>query len=162
VLILPEWKVPLPGGRATSQNDIWVLGKSAAGLISITVEGKVNEPFDSSLGEWTRNASNGKKARLDYLTKTLGVRSPIPDTIRYQLLHRTASAIIEAERFGATHAVMLVHSFSKPNLWFEDFAAFCSLFGLQAEVDRLASTAAGNGLPLHLAWVHGDERFLQR
>ena len=28
-------------------------------------------------------------------------------TIRYQLLHRTASAIIEARRFGGTHAVML-------------------------------------------------------
>ena len=30
--------------------------------------------------------------------------------IRYQLLHRTASAVIEARRFGAHNAVMLVHS----------------------------------------------------
>ena len=40
---------------------------------------------------------------------------------KYQLLHRTASAIIEAERFNANHALMLVHSFSLANEWYGDF-----------------------------------------
>jgi len=51
LLIFPEWKVPLPGGSSASQNDIWLLAKSAAGLISIAVEGKVKEPFGPTLGE---------------------------------------------------------------------------------------------------------------
>jgi hypothetical protein len=57
---------------------------------------------------------------------------------------------------------MLVHSFSPSNLWFDDFARFCAMFGLTAGVDRLVTTTAGNGITLHLAWVHGDERYLER
>lgn len=161
LLIFPEWKVSLPGGSRPSQNDIWVLAKTHTDLISITVEGKVEEPFDKTLGEWKADASGGKETRLTHLAEVLGISQPIPDTVRYQLLHRTASALIEAERFGARHAVMLVHSFSPQNQWFGDFAAFASLFGLRkVEVDRLVTTSAGNGMPLHLGWVHGDERYL--
>jgi hypothetical protein len=63
--------------------------------------------------------------------------TPIRDSVRYQLLHRTASAVIEAERFGARHAVMLVHSFTEENLWFDDFAEFASVFRLKAEIVEL-------------------------
>ena len=41
LLIFPEWKVSLPGGSRPSQNDVWVLARSGAGLVSMTVEGKV-------------------------------------------------------------------------------------------------------------------------
>lgn len=160
LLIFPEWKVSLPGGSRPSQNDVWVLARNNGTLVSIAVEGKVEEPFDKTLGEWKTDASPGKDTRLNHLTEVLGLTAPIPDWVRYQLLHRTASAVIEAERFGARHAVMLVHSFSKENLWFNDFAAFASVFGAKAEIDKLASTTARNRLPLHLGWVHGDERYL--
>lgn len=160
LLIFPEWKVPLPGGSRPSQNDIWVLAKSNGALVSIAVEGKVDEPFDKTVEEWKADASAGKDTRLDHLTKVLGLTAPVPESIRYQLLHRTASAVIEAERFGARHAVMLVHSFSKENLWFKDFSAFASLFGINAQIGQLASATARNGLPLHIGWVHGDERYL--
>ena len=160
LLIFPEWKVALPGGPRPSQNDIWVLAKSQSDLVSIAVEGKVEEPFDKTVGEWKADASRGKETRLSYLAEVLGLSEPILDSVRYQLLHRTASAVIEAERFGARHAVMLVHSFSPNNQWFYDFAAFVSLFGQTAEVDRLVTTTASKALPLHLGWVHGDERYL--
>jgi hypothetical protein len=160
LLIFPEWKVPLPGGPRPSQNDVWVLAKSNTDLVSITIEGKAEEPFDKTLGEWKEDASPGKGARMSYLTEVLGLTAPIPDSVRYQLLHRSASAVIEAERFGARHAAMLVHSFSNRNLWFDDFAAFVSLFGLPAEVGQLVSTTARNNLPLHLGWVRGNERYL--
>jgi hypothetical protein len=39
----------------------------------------------------------------------------VPDAIRYQLLHRAASVVIEAERFNASYAVLPVHSFSPLN-----------------------------------------------
>ena len=46
LMAFPEHKVSLPGGRAPSQNDIFVLSKGNDQLISIMVEGKVSEPFD--------------------------------------------------------------------------------------------------------------------
>lgn len=160
VLIFPEWKVPLPGGSRPSQNDVWVLAKADKDLLSITIEGKVEEPFDKTIGEWKLDASPGKDARLEYLLEVLGIPGPIPESIRYQLLHRAASAVIEAERFGASHAVMIVHSFSPTNQWFNDFSAFVTLFGQATEVGQLASMKARRGLPLYLGWAHGDERFL--
>jgi len=160
LLIFPEWKVGLVGGAHPSQNDVWVLAKSQNGLVSIAVEGKVEEPFGKSLGEWKADASRGKEIRLSYLMEILGLREPIPDSVCYQLLHRTASAVIEAERFVAHDAVMLVHSFSPTNQWFDDFAAFVSLFGRKAEIDRLVTTVVSKRMPLHLGWVHGDERYL--
>lgn len=73
---------------------------------------------------------------------SVGLTSAVPDTIRYQLLHRTASAVIETEPFGACHAVMLVQSFSKDTSWFGDFVAFAALFGVPPEVGKLATTTA--------------------
>ncbi len=161
LFIFPEWKVPLPGGPGPSQNDAWVLAKSSKGLISIAIEGKVEERFDTTVGEWLRDASNGKRERLAYLVDVLGLSAPGLDQIQYQLLHRTASAIIEAERVGATAAVMIVHSFSPTNQWFDEFKKFAGLFGLDAMIDRLLKTTARNGMPLYLGWSHGNENFLK-
>ncbi len=160
LLIFPEWKVPLPGGSRASQNDIWLLAKSKVGLISIAVEGKVEEPFGKTLAEWRDEESPGKVQRLAWLIYFLKLDLSIPDSIRYQLLHRAASAVIEAKRFGIGHAVMLVHSFSEKSLWFDDFNAFVNLFGLSASPDKLLSTTLGDGLPIHFAWIRGDTRFL--
>jgi len=160
LLIFPEWKVPLPGGGTASQNDVWVLAKCNSGLVSIAIEGKVEESFGKVVGEWKAGASKGKLIRLSYLAEVLGLTVPIPDNVYYQLLHRAASAVIEAERFGATQAVMLIHSFSPTNRWLEAFKAFVVLFKTSVEIGTLATVKARNALPLHLAWVHGDERFL--
>lgn len=161
LLILPEWKVPLPGGSTESQNDVWVLAKRESGLISIAIEGKVEESFSDPVGIWKKDASPGKLKRLAYLADTLALPEPIPDTIYYQLLHRTASAVIEAERFGANQAVMLVHSFSPTNKWLPEFQEYVRLYGVEAEIGRPVTVSARSGIPLHLAWVHGDEKFLQ-
>ena len=160
LLAFPEWKVALPGGSRSSQNDVWALAKCDDGLVSIAVEGKVDESFDRILSEWKAEASKGKEVRLNALTETLGLKAPIPDTVRYQLLHRTASAILEARRFCANHAVMLVHSFSPTNRWFDDFSAFASLFDLKPEIGQLVTTKLQDGMSLSLAWVHGDKKFL--
>jgi hypothetical protein len=137
-----------------------VLAKCDAGLVSIAIEGKVNESFGDPLGVWRKSASPGKLTRLAYLADVLGLPQPIPDEIYYQLLHRAASALIEAERFQATQSVMLVHSFSPSNRCFEEFKAFVGLYGVEAEIQKPNAVSAKNGTPLHVAWVHGDERFL--
>ena len=80
--------------------------------------------------------------------------------IRYQLLHRTASALIEAERFGASTAFMLVHSFSQEDEHLEDYQEFVKLFGTSGEVNTVSYAGNKNGIDLYLAWVRGEERFL--
>ena len=161
LLALPEHKVPLPGGARSSQNDIWMLARSENQLISMAVEGKVSEPFGPTVQEWQTESSPGKVKRLAYILSLLGLSS-IPDTTRYQLLHRTASAIIEARRYNAAHAVMLVHSFSQSSEWFQDYAAFVSLMGGSATEDRMISVGSRSGVSLHLAWVRGNTHYLSK
>ncbi len=162
LLVFPEWKVSLPGRGPASQNDVWVLAKAEDGLVSIAIEGKVDEPFDQILGKWKKNASAGKKDRLKYLISCLGLNSEPPDAICYQLMHRTASAVIEAERFDARAAVMLVHSFSRDDAGFCEYRDFCFLLGIEeVQAGVLGTTRARNDLPLYLGWVRGDERYLR-
>ena len=46
LLAIPEHQVPLPGGRAASQCDVFALLRSPDALITCAVEGKVDEPFE--------------------------------------------------------------------------------------------------------------------
>ena len=160
LLILPEWKVPLPGGNKPSQNDVWVLAKIPNGVVSIAIEGKAAEPFTQPLGKWKKNASSGKEERLEFLVSCLGLDSELPDHIYYQLIHRTASAIIMAEQCGAKAAVMLIHSFSPTNKRFSDYREFSRLFGIDSKIGVLGMTRAKNGLPLYLGWARGCKRYL--
>ena len=61
LLILPEHKVPLPGGSRPSQNDVWVLARTDKDLVSIAVEGKVSESFGPTVADWSVDASDGSK-----------------------------------------------------------------------------------------------------
>jgi len=161
IFAIPEHKVPLPGGSRASQNDVWVLGESSAGLISIAVEGKVSEPFGPTVGEWFKNKTTGKEKRLQFLCNELGFDFSPPPKVRYQLLHRTVSAILEAKRFRTNEAVMVVHTFSTTDEWLEDFQYFLSLFGLKAGVNQAVSVKLENEINLSLAWVHGSESYLK-
>ena len=159
---IPEHKVPLPGGITESQNDIFVLAKSGNELISITVEGKVKEEFGPRVRKKREDTSPGVQERLDYLSKLLNIADKDLDHIRYQLLHRTASALIEAERFGAPHALMLVHSFSQKHKRFDDYAAFVGLYGVKAELNTIHHVGKVSGKALYLAWVKGEAKYLAR
>jgi len=162
LLALPEHKVSLPGGSSPSQNDIWVLARAGDDLVSIAVEGKVSESFGPTIKKWRTDSSPGKDERLKYLCDKLGLEQPLPDKLRYQLLHRTASAIIEAERFNASHAVMLVHSFSQSDECFQDYKDFVALFGKKASVDQFVSVGTRGNVSLHFAWVRGEVSFLEQ
>jgi len=161
IIALPEYHVTLEGGTRDSQTDVFVLAKdSAGGLVSITVEGKVNEDFDKTIAKWLLNIStkSGKPARIKQICNLLGLPLPVPDPIRYQLLHRTASAVIEAKRFNAPTAVMLVHSFSKVNAHFADYEAFVRLFvpGAGVKVGELVRlTSTSDGITMYAGWVAG-------
>ena len=159
LIALPEHKTPLPGGSRESQSDVFALGRHARGLVACAVEGKVNEPFGPTVGEWMRDASPGKHERLAHILGLLGI-SDCPPEVHYQLLHRTASALIEAERFCADSAAMLVHSFSAERRWFDAFLRFAALLGTQAEVGTACAVPVPSGKRLVLGWACGDQRFL--
>jgi len=160
ILAVPEFKVPLPGGDRPSQNDIFVLGRSKAGPVSVMVEGKVSESFGPTIAEWRTEASSGKEERFSFLVRTLGLLNGLNGALRYQLLHRAASAVLEGERYRAVAAVMLVHSFSEKRVGWSDYEAFLQLFGVRAQTETIQKLPASQAVPLFAAWVPGDGKFL--
>jgi hypothetical protein len=161
LLAMPEHKVALPGGSRASQSDIFALARSSEGLIAMMIEGKVDETFGPLVSEWSVDASDGKRERLQFVLKTLSLAGKDVGAIRYQLLHRAASAVLEARRFHASHALMLVHSFCPQKTWFDDYTRFAALFGLKAAQDTVQKASSIDGLDLCLGWVCGEARFLK-
>jgi len=161
-LVVPEHKVPLPGGRTESQNDVFVLGSTPSGLVSICVEGKVNESFGEPVAKWGPESSPGKQIRFQYLTEVLELEGKDLSNIYYQLLHRTASAIIEAKRFHATTAIMLVHSFSQEHRWFPEYLDFAAKFDVDAPLKRIYHAGKRSGVDLYLGWIVGNPEYLER
>ena len=162
LLVIPEHKVPLPGGRTESQNDAFVLASTAAGLVSICIEGKVNESFGEPVSKWGPDNSSGKRKRFDFLVDVLGLQGEELSSVYYQLLHRTASAIIEAKRFHASTAAMLVHSFSQEHKWFLEFSGFARKLGVVAELNRVHYCGKRSGVDLYVGWVVGNPEYLSR
>jgi hypothetical protein len=156
LLGIPEYKVALPGGAAASQNDLFVLAGGKEGIIVIMVEGKVSESFGPFVSEWMVDASFGKKERLTFLCDTLGLPADRVHSLRYQFLHRAASALITANRFNSRHALMLVHSFSKDNHGFDDFGAFVTLFGVNPIIGRIQLLDELKGVSFYSAWAKSD------
>lgn len=150
----PEYKVALPGGSASSQNDLYVLTKVDNELLTIMVEGKVSEPFGETVTQWLGDSpSNGKRKRVDYLLSLLGIHENEVKVIRYQLLHRAASAIIEAKKVNAKHSLMLVHSFSEEAKWFEDYADFVKLYNLNPAKNAIVGPIKIDDVNLYFGWV---------
>lgn len=160
LLAIPEHKVALPGGRRESQCDVFALVRSFNETIAIAVEAKVNEPFGPTVGEWMVNASKGKIERIRFICDLLGLDALPPDELRYQLFHRTAAAVLEANRFKTDRAAMIVQSFSQEHRWLEDFQAFADHFGLQAEPGKALIYNLPSGIPLTMGWTVGSAAFL--
>lgn len=160
IIAVPEFKVPLPGGDRPSQNDLFLLGRSKAGPVSVMVEGKVSESFGPTIAEWRKDASVGKEERFSLLLRTVGLTSAPDSVSRYQLFHRAASAVLEGERYRAVAAVMLVHSFSQERACWSDYEAFLRLFEVRAEVGTIQRLPGAQRVPLFAAWIVGDCKFL--
>jgi len=156
VVGLPEYKIQIPPSRRRpSQTDLMVIARSTRELVVIAVEGKKEESFGKLVRDWRSEDSDGKAERFAFLIDRLGLSGRDVTSIRYQLLHRTVSALLMAERFAARHAVMLVHSFSAARAGFPDYAAFSELFGVKAEPNTLQRVGAMRGTELYLSWTHG-------
>ena len=155
---IPEYKVDLPGGISASQNDLFVLAKIDNELVVIMVEGKHREPFGKTVAEWKKDGgfSEGKQSRLAYLATTLGLPLSNIDELRYQLFHRTVSAILTAHKYCAKKAIMLVHTFSLNNDSYPDYEVFAKMLGYKPEMNCFTEYKAKSGILLSLGWVNNE------
>ena len=155
LLALPEHRVALPGGARASQCDVFALLRLEGETMALAVEAKVDEPFGPTLAAWSAAGGAGRAERLRHICGLLGLSEPPPGALRYQLLHRSAAAVVEAGRFGTDRAAMVVQSFSAQHRWFGDFAAFLGLFGVAAAPGQAATVRLPSRLPLTLGWAVG-------
>jgi hypothetical protein len=149
-----ERKVELETPGRPSQNDILVYAKLSSGFLAIAVEGKVREPFDKYIFE--KEMTPGVETRILGLCNRLEISPDKVQRIRYQLLHRAVSAVLEAERYGAEHALMLVHSFCARNTSFEDYHDFATLLGFTenaVQINQVFGFKQLGNVKLHLGWV---------
>jgi hypothetical protein len=153
LLAIPEHRVTLDDERRPSQNDLWALLAVNAGIVSVAIEGKAGEEFDKTISEWLKKDSEGKRERLAFLTSTLGLEDAPGGHIRYQLLHRSASALIEAKRWGLKSALMLVQSFSESDSSWSDYSNFVQLLGITPQRGGVAGPRNVEGVSFFAAWV---------
>jgi hypothetical protein len=172
-----ERETQLPGNGAPSQSDLVAVVRVSGVNAILAVEGKVDEPFGTRLREWlqgepvpksnelpvdaaqrARSKANRAK-RFESLCGMLGVGGTGHDDLYYQLFHRTCAAVIEANRFQYTQALMLVHSFTPlaggpRDAGFEAFAGFAKTIGMPVtKPGTISEPKAFTGLQLRLGWA---------
>jgi hypothetical protein len=157
LLGLPEHRVEIAGGGHPSQNDVWALLRTPKATVSMAVEAKSGETFDKYVSEWIRDASSqsGKPKRLAALKQVLGIGEANLEGVRYQLLHRTASPLLEATRFHASAAVLLIQSFggNRDDNSYRDYCRFCELMECDATRNTLSLSNRKTDVPLLIGWL---------
>jgi hypothetical protein len=157
MLAVAEHKVDLDGGTAASQCDLWAIVNTSAGMLSLAVEAKANEAFgDDVVESWliagkSKESLDNRKRRFDHICLHL----PVSDSfmpVRYQLLHRCAASVIEAKRFGLSHAAFVVQAFTAPEKSFQDYALFCRALNVPATRGKMATTSVDR-ISLSIGWV---------
>lgn len=149
-----ERKVALAAPGAQSQTDLMVLASVEGGLAVIAVEGKVTEPFRPLVAEWNTGTPR-RMQRLAALCSTFGLDPAKVGDLRYQLFHRAASAVYEAQRYRSRRALFVVQSFGDATSSnFDDYARFAAAIGLGAISKNAVSDARDcDGVELRFAWV---------
>lgn len=147
-----EREVELGTRGRTSQTDLIALVRLREGQGVIAIEGKARESFEPMVSEW--NDGPGKQARLDDLCAQLGLDPPAVGGLRYQLFHRTVSALLEARRYGARDALMLVHSFDPADSSLDAYQAFAAALGVEnTHADGITTSIVRGDVTLRLGWV---------
>jgi hypothetical protein len=158
LLGLPEHQVDLEGGGHASQTDLWALLRAPIGVVSLAVEAKAGEPFDETVSEWLASSSarSGKPARIEQLCQLWGVEQDAIESCRYQLMHRPATAILEAKRFGLSTAVFLVHAFGKNVKSLGHYADWRTALGIETTTNALQQAGRYDGIDFWLGWVASE------
>ena len=161
LLAIAEHKVPLIGGNADSQCDVWGLLNTTSGGLSLSIEAKANESFGEAnepLDKWLL-AGKSERSRRNRRDRWEHIRAHLPSVpddaylpVPYQLLHRCAAAVIEAQRFGLPNAAFIVQSFKGPDCSFQAFSLFCHALKLKVERGQMQITTVGE-TRLGIGWA---------
>ncbi|MGH9503793.1 MAG: DUF6946 family protein [Terriglobales bacterium] len=157
-----EYQVGLNTRGHASQTDLMAFVDTQEGPAVLAVEGKVRESFGLSIRTW--NKTPGKDDRIWFLCDLLGLFHDDLAclNVKYQLVHRTASAVLEAQRRGIHRAVMLVHSFGPSNSRFRDLHCFSDLLGIAVKAPgQVSDFKTVGGVELGFAWVSDPLRSLR-
>lgn len=147
-----EKTTEMPGRGRASQTDLLAICETPAGRLVIGVEGKVDETLGPLVREWDDGTPN-RQARLAGILRLLEIDRRDVEDLRYQLLHRTAAALLDARAQGAHRAIMLVHSFDPGHASFDDFARFVDVLGTPCPSrGRLSDWRDTDGVSLCLGW----------
>jgi hypothetical protein len=149
-----EREVPLDSYGRPSQTDLLALVALQHGYGVIAVEAKAREPFGPLVSDWKKDGSANKEARLQSLCAHLNVIPAKVAHLNYQLLHRTVSGLLEAQRYGVREALVLVQSFDAKHSSLDAYQAFAKALGADgAIVNGVTTPVLLTGVQLRLAWV---------
>lgn len=139
---------------SASQTDLLAVLGIGDELAVMGVEAKVTESFGPLVSEWIGEGGEGKEDRLQRLCALLGFDRANVGDLRYQLFHRTAATILEARRYRAKKAVLMVHSFCPDATGITDFMSFFERMGISgAGRGSLGDPAEVGGLSLWVGWA---------
>lgn len=173
--IYAEFPVWLDTHTTPSKNDLMIFAEAPGNRkVVIAVESKCHESFAQPLENWIRTSDkplpraqrklfksasgpvHRKVRRLNFLNTILSTNIDADSSVRYQLLHRTASAVLTARQTYAEAAVVLIQAFTESERNFQDFQDFCKLLGFsQIAKDAVIGpyfTAALPEVPLFLIY----------
>lgn len=153
---IPEYKVDMPGEGLPASNNLLVLSTVDHRLCPIIVEGNKNGTF----GEYCDHKSLQDKRHINrrklmFADLGLSEDSFVPGKLRYQLMHRTLSAIYVAQSFCADRCMVLVHRIShdpEGHDAYADYKYFLGLFGVDAQKGIIQRCRIA-GLQLMFLWV---------
>ena len=150
-----ERETDLRDGRATpSQTDLLGLIGIGDQLGVLGIEAKVDESFGPLVSEWISDGSQGKVQRLRGLCALLGLDEERAGPLRYQLLHRTAAVLLEAQRFRTNTAVLIIQSFCARSTGLQDAIAFFDAIAMQGfAAGRTNGPRRFDGVDLWAGWA---------
>jgi hypothetical protein len=148
-----EKKTKFDAHGRESQTDVLATIQAKSGLAILGIEAKVDESFGPLIHEWN-DYSLGKMRRLLGLLEKLKLTCDSIGCLRYQLLHRTIAAVVEARESGASIAVVLVQSFDKNRAGFMDFVVFANAFGTPiTQPGQLSEPKIIDNVAVRLGWT---------
>jgi hypothetical protein len=145
----------LPWGRGNpTQTDLLAVLAVGDELAVLAMEAKVRESFGPYVKDWLAEGGDNREERLHGLCGLLDLDIETTSELRYQLLHRTAAAVLEAKRYRSRHAAMVVQSFCPDRTGLSDFQSLAQAMGFgQIDADSVSSPKSLDSVDLRVGWV---------
>ena len=152
LVAIPHHQVPLAGGAHAAHLDLWALVRTGRGLLSVAIDAVGAEAFDAEADD--RTATTESRRLWKGLCRLLEIHESADTPVSSQLVHRTTTALVEAKRFFARGAAVVVHSFGESRRGFSDFQQFVRLMGgALVEPGQLVEVQPREGVELYFGWA---------